>query len=555
MKKYLIYILLLIVGVFLGYLFFNSSEKNLEKTQTPLTAETNELWTCSMHPQIIREEPGDCPICGMELIPLETNGSELSENQFSLSKNAMALANIETTVVGQSSSTANKVTLSGKITENKEETATQPAHFNGRIEKLYVNSLGEYVKMGQPVAVIYSPDLVAAQQELISAYKNKKNQPRLYEAVRNKFKNWRIHENQLKKIEQSKKPLTKITIYSHVAGVVTSIDVTEGAHIMDGKPIFKVSNLSTVWAELDAYENEMYQFKKGQPILVKADAYPTQEFKTTINFIDPVLNATTRTLVIRAELQNKNKLLKPGMFITGYLENDNVSKKNLISVPKSAVMWTGERSTVYLKVDKNLPVFEMREIQLGNETGNTYAVLHGLQKGDEIVTNGTFTVDAAAQLQGKKSMMTAENNLLSINEENTGKFYQIVDNYLSIKNNLVKTDSTAAQLSAQKTLALLKNISTGEEKLQQEFQKLQENLLLIRNTSSIVKQREYFITLSQNIIQLAKQIASTQQLYVQKCPMTNNNKGATWISLSKKIENPYYGNSMLQCGSVIDVIN
>ena len=555
MKKYLIYILLLVAGVFLGYLFFNSSEKNLEEKHTPLETETQVLWTCSMHPQIIREEPGACPICGMELIPLDTNGSELNENQFTLSKNAMALANIETTIVGQSSLHSNKITLSGKITENKEETATQPAHFDGRIEKLYVNSIGEYVKMGQPVAVIYSPDLVAAQQELISAYKNKKNQPRLYEAVRNKFKNWRIHEHQLKKIEESNEPLTKITIYAHVAGVVTSIDVNEGAHIMDGKPIFKVSNLSTVWAELDAYENEISQFKNGQSILIKSNAYPNQEFKANIDFIDPILNTTTRTLVVRAELSNKNNLLKPGMFITGVLENDKHSKKNEISIPKSAVMWTGERSAVYVKVEENKPVFEMREIQLGNEMGDTYTILAGLQKGDEIVTNGTFTVDAAAQLQGKKSMMTAENNLLNINEENTRKFYQIVDNYLSIKNFLVETDSIGTKLSAQKALEELKNITTSEEKLQEKFQKLQNSFLNIANTSSIATQRAFLIALSQHIIQLAKQIKSAQQFYIQKCPMTNNNKGATWISSSKKIENPYYGSSMLQCGSVIDVIN
>ena len=240
MKKYLIYLLLLIGGIFLGYLFFNSSsEETHQHTQT----EENQIWTCSMHPQVERQEPGDCPICGMELIPKETAGSNLAENEFTMTPNAMALANIETTIVGESQNDNGSLQLSGEITANENETATQPAHFNGRIEKLYVKSLGEKVQMGQAIASIYSPDLVAAQQELISAYQNRKSQPRLYQAVRNKFKNWRITESQLQQIEEKETPLTKITIYAHVSGVVTSIEVNEGAHIMDGKPIFKVANL------------------------------------------------------------------------------------------------------------------------------------------------------------------------------------------------------------------------------------------------------------------------------------------------------------------------
>ncbi|HIB36874.1 efflux RND transporter periplasmic adaptor subunit [Mesonia sp.] len=551
MKKYLIYLLLLIGGIFLGYLFFNSSsEEKHQHTQT----EENQIWTCSMHPQVERQEPGDCPICGMELIPKETAGSNLAENEFTMTTNAMALANIETTIVGESQNDNGSLQLSGEITANEDETATQPAHFNGRIEKLYVKSLGEKVQMGQAIASIYSPDLVAAQQELISAYQKRKSQPRLYQAVRNKFKNWRITESQLQQIEESQTPLTNITIYAHVSGIITSIEVNEGAHIMDGKPIFKIANLSTVWAAFNAYENEIKSLKEGQKININTEAYPDENFEAEINFIDPVLNSSTRTVTVRAELTNKNNLLKPGMFVTAKVKSDNENSKS-ISIPKSAVMWTGERSLVYLKTNDNPPTFEMREVKLGAENGNKYSILSGLQKGDEIVTNGTFTVDAAAQLQGKKSMMTSENNLLQLSKEIQEQFREVIKNYLQLKNDLVNDRAEASKNSAQKALTQLQAINTSEEETSAKINSLKEGFSNINKADQIKVQREYFISLSEEMISISKQIETSKKLFVQKCPMANNNQGAKWLSLEEEIKNPYYGASMLGCGSVIEVIN
>lgn len=543
--------LLLIGGIFLGYLFFNSSS---EEKQLHTQTEENQIWTCSMHPQVERQEPGDCPICGMELIPKETAGSNLAENEFTMTPNAMSLANIETTIVGESQNDNGSLQLSGEITANEDETATQPAHFNGRIEKLYVKSLGEKVQMGQAIASIYSPDLVAAQQELISAYQKRKSQPRLYQAVRNKFKNWRITESQLQQIEENETPLNKITIYAHVSGVVTSIEVNEGAHIMDGKPIFKVANLSTVWAEFDAYEIEIKSLKEGQKININTEAYPDENFEAKINFIDPVLNSSTRTVTVRAELTNKNNLLKPGMFVTAKVKNESENSKS-VSIPKSAVMWTGERSLVYLKTNDNPPTFEMREVKLGAENGNKYSILSSLQKGDEIVTNGTFTVDAAAQLQGKKSMMTSENNLLELSTEIQEQFREVIKNYLQLKNDLVNDNAEKAKISAEKAQEQLQAVNPSEEKISARIKSLQKGFSAVSQSGEIEKQREAFISLSEEMITISKQIQQTQKLFIQKCPMANNNQGAKWLSLEEEIKNPYYGASMLGCGSVIDVIN
>ena len=419
MNKNILYIgIAVLLGLLAGWLIFGTSTKDSNATKVMSgkenghdhSSETSpEMWTCSMHPQIMQPESGDCPICGMDLIPAESSVEGLALNEIKMTKNAMALANIQTTIVGnEMADSEGVISLSGKITENKDETATQPAHFDGRVEQLYVNSLGEKVNRGQKVASIYSPELVAAQQELITTFRLKESQPQLYNAVRNKFKNWRIHGEILDKIESSGEVIQRFPIYSHFSGVVTEIMVNEGAHVMDGMSIFKVSNLSSVWAEFDAYENQISQFKKGQKIKIVTNAYPNKEFDATISFIDPVLNTQTRTVTVRATLKNKEGVFKPGMFLKGKVQGNPENSSEQMTIPASSVMWTGERSLVYVKTNPNEPVFEMREVTLGNRNGETFVVVSGLQNGDEIVTNGTFTVDAAAQLQGKKSMMNNE---------------------------------------------------------------------------------------------------------------------------------------------------
>ncbi len=570
MKKYILYIAVLAVGLLLGaFLFGDSSNKEVDHKQEKIAVNST-MWTCSMHPQIMQSEPGDCPICGMDLIPVESNSDGLLADQFKLSENAMALANIQTSMVGTSSTDADSgFVLSGKITENENETATMPAHFDGRIEKLYVNSLGEQVRKGQAVARIYSPDLVAAQQELITAYKLKASQPQLYNAVKNKFKNWKIHGSQLEEVEQSGQVKTSFTIYSHVSGVVTEIAINEGSHIMDGKPIFKVSNLNTVWANFDVYENQIRQFKKGQAVVVTTNAYPDKTFKGKVDFIDPILDTKTRTVKLRVVLNNKEDVFKPGMFVEGKLNGiaNTFSEEDVLSIPASAVLWTGKRSVVYVKTNPTDPVFEMREITIGNQIGSNYPVLEGLQKEDEIVTNGTFTVDAAAQLQGKKSMMnkSEREETMTVIQPMKMKFpslfqkefKEILPMYLNMKDAFIvsdgKTVSDIASTMYQKTQNF-DSMTLGKMELAH-LDKTRSMLKAISENNEIGKQRDHFVILNENIVVLAMNMGTLKNtLYVQKCPMANNNNGAMWLSNDKVIRNPYYGDAMITCGSIIEEI-
>ena len=599
MNKNIIYIgVALIVGLLGGFLIFGGDSADSatnEVTENHNHSEeiaSNQMWTCSMHPQIMQPEPGDCPICGMDLIPTEAGADGLMADQFKMTDNAMALANIQTSIVGEGEIGNNFLKLSGKIKANEESNAVQVTYFGGRIEQLYVNSTGERVGAGQRLATIYSPDLVAAQQELLTASSIKESQPELYKAVKNKLKLWKLSEKQINAIEAAGKVQEYFPVFATVSGTVTHKMVEEGDYVKQGQPLYKIANLNTVWAEFDAYENQIASLKVGQTIKVTTNAYRNEVFDAKVSFIDPLLNSSTRTVVVRAVLNNKNDLFKPGMFVEGKIEGAQESTSSKITVPATAVMWTGERSVVYIKTNPNEAVFEMREVLLGNANGDTYTIIEGLQNGDEVVTNGTFTVDAAAQLQGKKSMMNTaggktmtghEGHLgmqgnnsddskgntdhsemkerIAVSNKFQGQLKQVFEDYILLKDALVNDDAKNAQQAGMQIIQSLKNVDMkllSDEKAHNHWMTIQKELNTSANAISsntdISKQRGHFKHLSAHMISSVQLFGVNENVYIQFCPMADNNKGAYWISLEEEVRNPYYGEAMLTCGEVRDTL-
>lgn len=565
MKKYSIYILLLIAGIIIGK-FALSGDQTQEHSHTEKTTEST-TWTCSMHPQIQQPEPGDCPICGMDLIPAQEASSELSSDQFRMTENAMALANIQTSVVAAGTEGNAALQLTGTIEANEKTNAIQTAHFGGRIEKLYVNITGETVRKGQRIALIYSPELVTTQQELITAMRMKASQPELYNAVRNKLKLWKLSEAQIQQIETSKQVISQFPIYANVSGVVTEKLVEEGNHVMEGGALFKVSNLSSVWASFDAYETQLASIKLGDPIEVTTNANPTEKISAKITFIDPVLNTATRTVAVKAALNNRKEQLKPGMFVIGTLANASKAKSSTLYIPKSAIMWTGKRSVVYLKTSKTAPVFEAREVTLGTATKTHYEVLSGLLADDEIVTNGTFTVDAAAQLQGKKSMMNLNKAHYTDTQANVTKhmdfdaefekaFQPTITAYLALKDALVQSDSIQASTKSEAFRKAMERLTQEQRATLNMYWSVPHKTSKSINANvSLSKQRTAFQIVSNHIIAIVENFKTyDQKLAVQFCPMADNDKGAYWLSNETQIRNPYFGDAMLTCGNVTKVL-
>lgn len=591
MKKNVIYFGILAFGMILGWLLFGGSSNNESEHSHDQIGEANQMWTCSMHPQIMQPEPGDCPICGMDLIPAEVGADGLPADQFKLTENAIALANIQTTIVGNGKADNNMIKLSGKIVENEEANAVQVSYFAGRIEQLNVSFTGEAIRKGQLLATIFSPELYAAQQELLTASSLKASQPDLYNAVRNKLKLWKLSESQINQIEESGKVKDNFPVYATVSGTVSEKLVEQGDYIKQGQPLLKIANLNTVWANFDVYENQIDLFKKGQEIIVSTNAYVNEEFEAKVDFIDPVLNSKTRTVKLRAILDNKSDVFKPGMFVEGKIKATSSNKEEVLSIPSSAVLWTGERSVVYVKANPNEPIFEMKEVVLGKQLGDNYEVLEGLNSGSEIVTNGTFTVDAAAQLQGKKSMMNKEggkvitgheghigmeeasgstnkqagsimNERMKVSKAFQNQLNAVFNDYIQLKDALVKDASidvirASNNLKDDLTKVDMKLLSENDAHMRwiSLAKDIKRSSEAISNTTDIKIQRDHFKDLSAPLIKAVQLFGVNEKVFVEFCPMANNDKGAYWLSKEEQILNPYFGEAMLKCGSVKQIID
>jgi Cu(I)/Ag(I) efflux system membrane fusion protein len=405
-NKYTGFGLMLITGIFIGWLVFHPSQKKEENHDHPTVVTQGTIWTCAMHPQIRMEQPGKCPICGMELIPLsQSSTSSVDPSAIHLTREAAELANVLTSVVTRQMP-VKEVRLYGKIQADERLLQSQVAHIPGRIERLAVNFTGESVAKDQVLAVIYSPELITAQQELLETVKTKQLQPEFYEASKEKLRQWKLTDDQISKIENKGVVLNDFEVVSNTSGTVIERFVNTGDHVAQGTELFKIADLSKVWVMFDAYESDLQFLKKGQKISFTLQALPGKDFSGSIIFIDPVLDPVTRVAKVRVETGNESGNLKPEMFATGIVSASlNEYRDNLV-IPKSAVLWTGKRSVVYVKQPgSEEPIFKLREVGLGPMLGESYIITDGLTEGEEIVTSGTFSVDAAAQLEGKPSMM------------------------------------------------------------------------------------------------------------------------------------------------------
>ena len=409
----------LLIGIAIGGVFFRNSSSEEHNHSTSVES-INEVWTCSMHPHVRKNEAGECPICGMDLIPVNSmENSEGNPMEVKMSPTAMQLANVQTAIVTKEKP-IKEIKLNGKVQVNERTVSSQTSHISGRIEKLLINTTGEYMSKGQIVAFVYSPELISAQEELFEADKIKDSNPSLFEAVKEKLKNWKLSNKQIDAILESGKPSENFPILADINGVVTSKRVNVGDYIKTGASLFEIADLSKVWILFDIYESDMEWVKVGNEIEYTVQSLPSSKFKGKVTFVDPVINPKTR--VAKARLVITNRVgLKPEMFVIGTLSSPIDVGEESIVIPKTAVMWTGEKSVVYIKTSEIGGVnFMMREVTLGTSLGNNYVIKEGLDEGEEIATNGTFSIDASAQLAGKPSMMNPEGGALMTGHNHGG---------------------------------------------------------------------------------------------------------------------------------------
>ena len=575
------------VGLVGGYFLFgnktqaidHSAHQHNNTSSSSSETASNEEWICSMHPQIRQQEFGLCPICEMDLIP--SGGSESDDPLvLQMTESAVKLANIQTTVVGAAkggtSSGGKIIRLSGKVQADERLASSQVAHVPGRIEKLYVTFTGEQVSVGQKLADIYSPDLIGAQRELLEALKLQSINPSLLEAARNKLRFWKISNNTITNIESSGKVQETFPLFAAESGIVTNRRVSVGDYLKQGEPLFDLMNLQKVWVLFDAYEEDLANIKVGSLIEFTAPSFPNKTFKTRVTFVDPLLNPKTRTASIRTEVNNTSGRLKPEMFVNGILKSNTSTKgKSKITVPKTAVMWTGKRSVVYVKVpDTEIPSFQYREIEIGERLGDSYQVVSGLENGEAVVTYGSFTIDAAAQLNNQTSMMNKDVQLKKEAMIGVPNFQEVTpvafkeqlnavaNEYIILKDAFVATDGSTASTAAQKVLAQLEKMDMELVKDEahiywmEQLNALQVHTRKITESEDVEVQRKQFGFLSDVLIDAIEAFGTSgETLYIQHCPMAFNNQGGDWISKQQQIQNPYFGDKMMKCGLVKKTFN
>ncbi len=544
-----------------------------------------------MHPQIRQDGPGQCPICGMDLIPVTAGGETVGLDEIQMTEAAMKIADVQTVTV-QQAVPSKEIYLPGKVKADERRISAVTSRFPGRIERLYVNFTGQEVRQGERLASIYSPELVQAQKELLEAVRFKETNPSFYEAAINKLKLWGLTEAQTQKILEGGQVQYNFDIYSTQAGTVVSKNVNEGDYVNEGQPLFDVANLGSVWVLFDAYENDLAWIEKGDEIKFTVKSLPGKVFTSEVTFIDPVINPQTRVASVRTEVANPGRQLKPGMLAQGVLESTLEGVENALVVPKTAVLWTGKRAVVYVKSRVfEQPTFEYREVVLGPEAGDWYVVAEGLQAGEEVVANGVFKVDAAAQLEGKRSMMNAqaappmppmpgmdmgggqvqvgptvyvEAEVADLSRQLPAAFKKqlngVVNAYLELKEALVAADKEKAARYSTTLFEALETLDgsvlTGEAKAfwNEKRSFLVKHARLAKETDTIEGKRENFVFLSHPLIKVVEAFGAQQTLYVAYCPMANNDRGAYWLSEVKEIRNPFMGEKMLSCGEVKDVI-
>ncbi|HLG31736.1 MAG TPA: efflux RND transporter periplasmic adaptor subunit [Ignavibacteriaceae bacterium] len=360
----------------------------------------NEYWTCTMHPQVHKDGPGACPICGMDLIKKvvdETDSVSTKsdmEGMLTLTADKQILANVSTIKV-KKENLQKELTAYSYLDFVEQNRKTIPAKFNGRIEKLFVDKTGDYIQKSQPLFEIYSPDLVQAQNEYLIALSSNKNENNsLIEASKKKLELFGLTSDQIEELKNSSEIKLTLTYYSPVNGTVIEKKVQEGMYVSEGTTIYEVAELSTLWNIAEVNETDLSTVKVGSKVRLKLKAYPGEEFTGRVTFVYPVVNPQTRTIKVRSEFSSQNNKLKPQMYGETIFSADAGTG---LLIPADAVIFSGNRNVVWIKTSDGM--FEARNVQIGQKFGDKYQILSGLNEGEEVAASGGFLIDSESQLK------------------------------------------------------------------------------------------------------------------------------------------------------------
>ncbi len=361
------------------------------------------FYTCGMHPQIILDHPGNCPICGMKLTPIR-NGAGADTNAANASAIAVDAAtqqnmNLRTAEI-QRGPLRKTIRTVGTIDYNETALADVTARFKGWVEKVDVDATGQLVHRGEPLFEVYSPELYNAEVEFLQAvtnkFKNFKSVVAQYRTGVRNLKNLGVQDAQIAAIETNRVALNSLTIAAPISGFVIEKNIVPGQMVDAGIQLYRIADLGIVWVIAQVYEQDLPFVRLGQEVVVKVASLPDREFRGRVTFIYPNVDEKTRTAKVRLEFENPGYFLKPGMFVSAQIDAELA--EDAVLVPESAVLRSGARNTVFVALAGGK--FEARDVALGVESENDLIqVTGGLNAGERVVTSGQFLLDSESQLR------------------------------------------------------------------------------------------------------------------------------------------------------------
>lgn len=572
---------LLLVGFWLG----QATRPGGGHRHTPPAAAAEQgdrLYTCSMHPQVRSRDPREkCPICGMDLIPVP--GGEGGEEEgglprLALSPRALALAQVETAPV-QRRAVRTALEVYGTVAVDQTRLYHVTAWVGGRLERLRVDQTGVEVRPGQPLVEIYSPTLVAAQEELLQAQAAVDRLPEnaapshragaeaLLAAARDKLRLLGLSAEQVEALAQRGTVEERVTLASPTAGVVLEREATEGMVVERGERLFTVADLGRVWVQLEVHERDLALVRPGVPVRITAAARPGEHLEGRVALVEPAVDEARRTVGVRVEAANPGRRLTPGVFVAARLLPPAGADEELV-IPLSAALLTGRRAVVYVQPDPQRPAFEAREVVLGPRAGDEVVVRQGLTAGELVVVRGNFKIDSELQIRGRPSMMASrEEAAPAAGPAPAGaplaglSLAPLVEGNFRLVKALSDDDPAAAGVASRELVEALARLDRGvPEGVAADLwrplaARLRSGLAGLAAERELEAMRRHFEVFSDALTEAVRRFGAGVEgpLYRAVCPMVQGRR-AYWLQADRPITNPYHGARMYSCGEVTETL-